>query len=53
MHVQTDTCVSMHMHICVSMHMQTDRHACTCIDGQTYSMYRQTDNIHKYVQRYR
>ena len=36
-HVQTDTCMS--------IHMQTDRHTCTCIDGPTKSMYRQTDNI--------
>ena len=34
-YVQTDTCMF--------MHRQTDRHTCTCIDGQTKSMCRQAN----------
>ena len=36
-HVQTDTCMF--------MYRQTDRHTCIYIDGQTKSMYRQTNRL--------
>ena len=30
---------------CMFMHRQTDRHTCTGIDGQTKSMYKQTNRL--------